>query len=118
MNQLSLNQLRKLFSVYTPLTSNKRLYDKFVEITGQTHFEIESIRKVYNNNIFKGFLNETVIKNSFIKKHCINMEDTVTIFELNSGNSRADICMINGKSYVFEIKTEYDTTARLDKQLS
>lgn len=120
MSKLSLNQLRELYSAYSPLSSSKQLYNKYIEITGESYQSIESIRTKYNYEIFKGFLNEAVIKTSFVEKYCINKspKNTITIFELNAGNSRADICMVNGESFVFEIKTEFDTFIRLDKQIS
>lgn len=119
LSELSISQLRQLYSVYSPLTSNNKLYRNYIEITGDTSQSINSIRSKYNKDIFNGFLNETVIKTSFINKYCINLspKKTVTIFELNSGNSRADICMINDESFVYEIKTEFDTLNRLYKLL-
>lgn len=119
MSNPSLKQLKELFSVYSPLTSNNKLYDNYIKITGDTSQSLNSIRHKYNKEIFNGFLNENVIKSSFINKFCINKSprNTITIFELNTVNSRADLCIINGKSFSFEIKTEYDNFFRLNKQL-
>ena len=119
MSTLSLDQLRELYSNYSPLTSNNLLYRRYIEITGDTYQDKNSIRNKYNKEIFNGFLNETVIKASFVERYCVKRSprNTITIFELNTGNSRADICMMNGNSIVFEIKTEYDTLSRLNKQM-
>ena len=38
--------------------------------------------------------------------------------ELNVGKSKADLVVINGTTTVYEIKTELDSTARLEGQLS
>ncbi|MDY0277093.1 MAG: sce7726 family protein [Acholeplasma sp.] len=111
--------LRNLFSSYSPLKSNESLRKSFVDITYDYVEENENIRKLYNDLIFNNYLNETVIKSSFIKSIASKRSPskTITIFELNSSDSRADICMVNGHSEVFEIKTSYDTFYRLDKQL-
>lgn len=41
----------------------------------------------------------------------------IVAFEMNIGDSRIDICRINGSSYAYEIKTEYDTFDRLGSQM-
>lgn len=117
---VNLNKVKKLYNHYTPLKTNTQLYTDFKQIFGNNYdINVDEIRSVYNEYITKNFLNENVIKSAFIERYSLSKSPghTVTIFEMNVGNSRADICMINGKSMVFEIKTEYDTFARLSKQL-
>lgn len=60
---------------------------------------------VYKNELIKLLLNEYGTRNS------------VYFSEFRVGNSIADMVMFNGESKAFEIKTEYDTSRRLDKQL-
>ena len=60
---------------------------------------------VYKNELIKLLLKEYGTKNS------------VYFSEFRVGNSIADMVMFNGESKAFEIKTEYDTPRRLDKQL-
>jgi hypothetical protein len=120
MNLENLNTSRELYSIYSPLKTNAQLFREFQGITGyDLNVKIEDIRDVYNKYIVKNFLNENVIKSAFIERYSLSKSPghTVTIFEMNVGSSRADICIINGKSMVFEIKTEYDSFARLSKQL-
>lgn len=116
---MNLETSRKLFSTYSPLKTNDELYNRYISITNIKNIEKKHIRSKYNKEICNHFINEAVIKAAFIKKFSINKspKNTVTIFELNVADSRADICMINGKSMVFEIKTEFDTFNRLENQL-
>lgn len=115
---ISINQLRKLYKYYNPLYSDARLLASFTSVIPELTPSIDSIRDLYNDLIFKYFLNEAVIKNSYIKSFFFGKKDIVTVYELNVGKSRADIVMLNGHSVVFEIKTEYDTFNRLTLQLS
>ena len=41
----------------------------------------------------------------------------IVAFEMVIGESRIDICRINGQSYAYEIKTQYDTFDRLGTQM-
>ncbi len=60
---------------------------------------------VYKNELIKLLLREYGTKNS------------IYFSEFRVGNSIADMVMFNGESKAFEIKTEYDTPRRLDKQM-
>jgi|AntAceMinimDraft_18_1070375.scaffolds.fasta_scaffold00196_6 hypothetical protein len=119
MNDLNLFNSKKLYSTYSPLKTSKELRNKYELITSSEINSTINIRELYNKEISKRFLNESVIKAAFIEKFSFKKSpnNTITIFELNVGSSRADICMINGKSMVFEIKTEYDSFYRLERQL-
>ncbi len=87
-----------------------------------THSEIELLRKsclsnsVVNDLIFTFYHCERVIKYFFIKQLKSRM-DHIVAFEMSIGDSRVDICRINGSSYAYEIKTEYDTFDRLETQM-
>ncbi len=73
--------------------------------------------EIYNAVIFKYYKGESIVKYNLALEN-INKDDEVAIFELNINSSRLDFSRINGESYAFEIKTELDTTDRLDKQIS
>ena len=60
---------------------------------------------VYKNELLKLLLKKYGTRNS------------VYFSEFRVGNSIADMVMFNGESKAFEIKTEYDTSRRLDKQM-
>lgn len=112
--------IKQLYNRYSPLKTKKSLLEFYNSLTSDYSQDLSNIRETYNNLIKKYFINESVIKAAFINNFCFNKSprNNVTIFELNSSNSRADLCMINGSSIVFEIKTEYDTLQRLDKQIN
>lgn len=120
MKPLKLDVLRRLYTCYSPLKTNKQLIEQHNQILESRFDSSMNIRDFYNEQIVKGFLNETVIKSAFVKKYSFKetKSNTITVFELNTGSSRADICMLNGKSMVFEIKTEYDTFSRLPGQIA
>ena len=120
MKSLKLEDLRLLFNCYSPLKTNIQLINHYNQISQSSFDSNKNIRDQYNNEILKDFLNESVIKAAFVEKFSFKKtkSSTVTVFELNTGSSRADICMLNGKSMVFEIKTEYDTFYRLEGQIA
>jgi len=120
MKSITLDDLRLLFNYYSPLKTDQQLIEAYTKISQSNFDPSKDIRDIYNKLIQRGFLNESVIKAAFIEKFSFKQKPShvVSVFELNTGSSRADICMFNGKSMVFEIKTEYDTFTRLDRQLS
>lgn len=85
--------------------------------------DIEQLQKeclsnaIVNDLIFNFYYCERVIKYYFIQ-HLRNKMDHIVAFEMAVGDSRVDICRINGSSYAYEIKTEYDTFDRLETQMS
>ena len=69
--------------------------------------------------ISKYYRCEYVYKNELIKLLLkkYGTRNSVYFSEFRVGNSIADMVMFNGESKAFEIKTEYDTPRRLDKQM-
>lgn len=70
-------------------------------------------------SIAKDYRCEYVYKNELIK-YLISQygtKETTAYNEFHVGDSIVDIALFNGESKAFEIKTEYDTTKRLGKQL-
>jgi len=63
------------------------------------------------------YICERVVKYHFIK-HLKNSAHDIVAFEMSIGDSRIDICRINGKLCAYEIKTEYDNYDRLSSQMS
>ena len=81
-----------------------------------TYFDL--LKKSYSL-ISKHYRCEYVYKNELIKLLLkkFGTKNSVYFSEFRVGNSIADIVMFNGESKAFEIKTEYDTPRRLNKQL-
>ena len=72
--------------------------------------------KVVNDLIFSYYICERVVKYYFIRS-LKSKANNIVAFEMSIGDSRIDVCRINGSSYAYEIKTEYDTFDRLKSQM-
>lgn len=75
-----------------------------------THIYRELLKNYRCEYIYKN-----LIINSLISKY--KTKDTVVLNEFKVGDSVADIALFNGKSRVYEIKTDLDTPKRLSSQL-
>lgn len=110
-----------LFSSYFTLQSYNILSETLkntIDPTFINTLSFNNIREVYNNIILQYYPNETTIKSCFINQVLLKCRNHVTIFELPIGNSRADLCKINGTSVAYEIKTDLDNLQRLNKQIN
>ena len=72
------------------------------------------------NLLFKNYRNEYIYKNVIANKilrgrHSLNTSSMLT--EFRAGKCKADAVIINGTSTVYEIKSEYDSFARLGNQI-
>lgn len=77
--------------------------------------------KTYSNEfinylLMNYYICERVVKYQFIR-HLKNSSHNIVAFEMSIGDSRIDICRINGKLCAYEIKTEYDNYDRLSTQM-
>lgn len=80
---------------------------------------LELLDVVYRN-MAKYYRCEYVYKNEIIK-HLVRdfkkSDQTVVFNEFRVADSIADLALFNGESKAFEIKTEYDSSKRLEKQM-
>ncbi len=72
------------------------------------------------NILFKNYRNEYIYKNAIankilLGKHSLNTSNMLTEFRV--GKCKADAVVINGTSTVYEIKSEFDSFARLERQM-
>jgi hypothetical protein len=72
------------------------------------------------NLLFKNYRNEYIYKNAIankilLGKHSLNTSHMLTEFRVD--NCKADAVVINGTSTVYEIKSEFDSFARLESQI-
>lgn len=81
-----------------------------------TYYDL--LKKTYTY-LARNYRCEYVYKNELIKSLLkdYGTRDTVYFSEFRVGRSIADMVMFNGESKAFEIKTEYDSVRRLDKQM-
>lgn len=112
--------LNKEYNIYEPddvrwdkikyafYKTNKQMLDEIKTKTISNEF--------INYIILKYYACERVIKYHFIK-YLKNAIHDIVAFEMSIGNSRIDICRINGKLCAYEIKTEYDNYNRLETQM-
>lgn len=96
-------------------------FDRMISLYGGRSFSsyMDYLSYLYKE-ISKHYRCEYVYKNELIKKAIakhFRHNDTVAFNEFRAGDSIVDIALFNGESRAFEIKTEYDSTKRLDKQL-
>lgn len=117
IKKATFDDAKKLYSKYNILMSNSELSDMIFNILGLKLEKSDDSRKIVNAVTNYNYPNEIAIKSSFINNVLLKLKNQITIFELNIGECRADLCKINGKSTVYEIKTDLDNFKRLDKQL-
>ena len=102
---LMFEELAEYHLQFSPPKSNSTLSDWF---------------QFFYDLLFQHYRGEYIYKNTIANKIYLEHEslsDSLFISEMQSGDSRADVVIINGTSSVYEIKTEYDTLDRLDGQL-
>lgn len=112
---------QQLYAQYSTIESISVLYNNLIKTIDSSFLSTmtnENIHEIYNKIILNYYPNEICIKSSFIKQILMSGKKHVTIFELPAGTSRADLCKINGESIAYEIKTDLDNFARLQKQIN
>ncbi|GAA4069019.1 sce7726 family protein [Amphibacillus indicireducens] len=113
-----------LFKNYSTALSDERIKDNIFNIFEgniSPDFFVENNiepRVFINDYLLRHYPNETTIKASFINHVLLKSKNHVTVFELNVGGSRLDLCKINGTSIAYEIKTELDSPVRLESQMT
>ena len=127
----NLNQLRDYSSLFSRsvaelwFKSNFDLIDYKIERydlrwqSSKNATYLDYLKYVYQI-LEKNYQNEYVYKNSFLNEWLIKeigYDNTKVFNEFRVGDAVADLVMFNGKSKVFEIKTELDSTKRLNFQI-
>ncbi|MBT4289340.1 MAG: sce7726 family protein [Deltaproteobacteria bacterium] len=135
--QLVLNINQNYYSALSRFFSPKVL-DSIVE-TGASPFLTEVCKKsglvdqlplstsfgsfldLVHKFLFRNYRNEYIYKNAIankilLGKHSLNTAQMLT--EFRAGKCKADVVILNGSSTVYEIKSEYDSFKRLEKQIS
>lgn len=123
MRKYSFQEAQKLYEFYSPLKNNNELMDLFFSVTYYPFDKtIENnpslIRRLINDVIYECYPNEAIIKSAFLNKYLFNCSpNDIVSFEVPVGRSRLDLCKIGKDSSAYEIKTDLDTTCRLNKQI-
>lgn len=113
--------LNKMYNIYDSeeyrWSQIKYVFSKTSETDLTNLRKLQLSNQVINDLIINYYPCERVVKYEFIKK-LLAFSDNIVAFEMSIGKSRIDICRINGHSYAYEIKTQYDTFERLSSQMS
>lgn len=119
MTQLSFLDVKKLHKGYNPLKREEHLQDLLFQTNPIAYSNLASIdvRAYIAETLYKNYPNEASVKGAFINKWLLRESTAVSAFELPIGESRVDLCKINGDSYAYEIKTDLDSLVRLKKQI-
>lgn len=110
------NLIQKGYSPYLfEVCINSGLIDKIDPATTLEQF-FEWVYNILFNNYRNEYIYKNVITNKILLgKHSLNTSQILTEFRV--GRSKADIVLLNGTTTVYEIKSEYDSFARLEKQI-
>lgn len=115
---------KSLNQSYNIYDSERHRWEQLQYILSKTDAEdirslqkVQLSNKVINDLIMRFYPCERVVKYHLIK-HLMPLSNHIVAFEMCVGNSRIDVCRINGKSYAYEIKTAFDTFERLKTQMN
>ena len=113
--------LNRDYNIYDPNDLGwkkvKYAFDKTPENAWKLLQERISFNEFVNYIILNFYICERVVKYHFIDFLKNAMHDIVA-FEMSIGDSRIDICRINGALCAYEIKTEFDNYDRLSSQMT
>lgn len=108
--------IKKLSSLYSTFKT-KRDLERLLLRCGLDHVSGDP-RSYIDSLLHKHFHNECVVKSAFVDKVLIRRSScNVAAFEVPVGASRVDICEVGRNSTGYEIKTGFDTFARLETQM-
>ncbi|HAT3991949.1 TPA: sce7726 family protein [Elizabethkingia anophelis] len=99
--------------------SIENLIKEIRKYIGKKKFKLETAYNFFYSILYKEYKNEYIYKNivcdTILKKNHANSH--VIIPEFRVGFSKADLAVFNGTSTVYEIKSDKDTTNRLESQI-
>ncbi len=103
-------------SYFTEVCKNSGIYEKI-----DLSISLGKFLDIIFHFLLKNYRNEYVYKNLIankilLGKHSLKSSQILTEFRI--GKNKADFIILNGTSTVYEIKSEYDSFARLDKQIN
>lgn len=126
-NLADLNNLfsATIFKELVKFNLSPTLY-KILEKSNNLHFleqnyTLSNLLNCIYKKLVKSYRCEYVYKNTIVKRHLLGRHSLNTAFvipELRVVDCKADLVLLNGTSTVYEIKSEYDTTNRITRQLN
>ncbi len=125
-----IESLRSLSHIFTPANFNRIVrkndsantlarINKHLHLSDSTN-NLDIIKFIYKELSAK-YKSEYLYKNALLNKLLLgkySVNTTTVLNEFKIGKSIADFVLLNGNAKVFEIKTEYDSLIKLNKQLN
>ncbi|MBK8488806.1 MAG: sce7726 family protein [Bacteroidetes bacterium] len=125
------DSLRSLSEIFTTSNFNKVVRQKDYKLTEKKirkHYSTVKINTTYKKVLGSLYLeleseyrSEYFYKNNLLNRYLLkqfSLSTTSVFNEFKIGNSIADFILLNGKARIFEIKTDLDGLAKLEKQLN
>jgi len=116
LSSLAINFLKR-YSSGEPDYSLQKIFSFVFHEDSSLFFPSGDMHLVANDLMQDFYHNEAFIKSAFLRKELWKGKH-VCLYEFPVNQSRADLCKIDEHSYAYEIKTNYDNTKRLKRQLS
>jgi len=125
-----IESLRSLSQIFTPTNFDRIVRrNDFANTRTRIKKHISSPNSINNleilqfiyKELLEKYKSEYLYKNALLNKLLLgkySIYTTTVINEFKVGRSIADFVLLNGEAKIFEIKTEYDSLEKLDKQLS
>lgn len=125
-----IDSLRSLSQIFTPTNFDRIVRKGDISNTrDRINKHILSSSKINNRNLIQyiykelqnNYKSEYLYKNTLLNKLLLgkySLNTTNVINEFKIGKSIADFVLLNGEVRVFEIKTEFDSLEKLNKQLN
>ncbi len=116
--RMNANAAMEIARSYSVLSSKKMLNDilssviKDIDLSNYSKFELH---KLCNSIILSKYSSEQLIKSLLVDY--FKDERVIAAFEIRTNESRLDFLRINGYSISYEIKSEVDNLAKLEKQV-
>lgn len=112
--------LNKEYNIYEPDAVRwEKIKYIFYKTPNNTFEKLQE--QTFSNEFINGLLLKFYACERIVKYHFINFlrngVHDIVAFEMSIGDSRIDICRINGELCAYEIKTEYDNYDRLQSQM-
>ncbi|RDC58797.1 sce7726 family protein [Adhaeribacter pallidiroseus] len=127
--QKSTGCLRSLSQIFTPSIFNKIVREKdhkFIRYSIKKHINADFsesynyilqflYKELHDTYRCEYFYKNALLNNQLLGKYSLNTTSVLNEFKI--GGSIADFVLLNGEARVFEIKTDLDSLAKLEKQV-
>ncbi len=125
-----IESLRSLSHIFTPTNFDRIVRRKDFantrarikkHISSPDSINILEILQFIYKELLENYKSEYLYKNALLNKLLLgkySINTTTVVNEFKVGRSIADFVLFNGEAKIFEIKTEFDSLEKLDKQLA